>query len=160
MTAFGVTEQLTGVQLSEIGFVPEGVSVRAMVRCSEGDGVMALTGPSLNANSNNVKILKAVLCAGLYPNVCRVVVDTKYQQTLSGTIPAPNLPRELVFKLKGNGRVTLSSAVYCTDNMLLLQSVSFCILDPSISVSQSSSLLFWYSARRFTPPSYISLTPR
>ena len=37
-----------------------------------------------NANSNNVKLVKAVLCAGLYPNVIKIEQNRPGRYTVGG----------------------------------------------------------------------------
>uniref|UniRef100_A0A8C4QJA6 Putative ATP-dependent RNA helicase DHX57 n=1 Tax=Eptatretus burgeri TaxID=7764 RepID=A0A8C4QJA6_EPTBU len=60
--------------LSDIGFVHEGLRARDIEwMCRRGsDGVIQATGPEVNANSENPKLVSAMLCAALYPNVIKV----------------------------------------------------------------------------------------
>ena len=64
--------------LSEIGFVTAGLNARAVegiarrsIQTSNenSDGVIEATGEEANANNANTELLKAVLCAALYPNI-------------------------------------------------------------------------------------------
>jgi ATP-dependent RNA helicase DHX57 len=58
--------------LADIGFLH--LNLRAYRQRSKrrGDGVLELTGELLNENSNNIKVIIGVLCAGLYSNVVQV----------------------------------------------------------------------------------------
>ncbi|XP_057836975.1 DExH-box ATP-dependent RNA helicase DExH1 isoform X1 [Cryptomeria japonica] len=62
----------------------------------------------LNENSSNVRVVKAVICAGFYPNIVRVRhPEKKYVQTESGTISKVASANELRFFTKLDGRVFL-----------------------------------------------------
>lgn len=74
--------------LSDIGFVREGLTARDIERRigKWGDGVLAATGPEANTNSDNNKLLAAILVAALYPNVVQVrTPESKYSQTSEGS---------------------------------------------------------------------------
>lgn len=58
--------------LADIGFVKEGVNKRMMERLP-GDGVLAATGEPANRFSANLRLVEGVLCAGLYPNIIKVI---------------------------------------------------------------------------------------
>eukprot|EP00051_Salpingoeca_urceolata_P013946 m.176717 g.176717 ORF g.176717 m.176717 type:complete len:1482 (-) comp17950_c0_seq3:91-4536(-) len=65
-------------------------------------------GPGANINSSNLKILKAALCAGLYPNVARVVHPAQtYIQMEHGAVPNESRAKEIKMFLKAPGRVFL-----------------------------------------------------
>jgi len=59
--------------LSDIGFVKEGLRAREIEkRAQGGDGILDATGEEANSNAENPKLISAMLCAALYPNVVRV----------------------------------------------------------------------------------------
>lgn len=62
--------------LSELGFVRKGVDARRMSRLP-GDGVLLGTGLQANKHADNLRMVQAVLVAGLYPNVINVVEKGK-----------------------------------------------------------------------------------
>ena len=54
-----------------------------------------------------MKLVVAVLCAALYPNVVQVMTpDTKYAKTGSGVVQKAPKPEELKFKTKDEGYVS------------------------------------------------------
>ncbi len=68
--------------LSSIGFAPKGLTLRGLARKARHgtDAVVAVTGTDHNVNGSNYKLLAAVLCAALYPNVvqvreCKLITD-------------------------------------------------------------------------------------
>ena len=58
--------------LANIGFLPDTVTFRKLERGSFTDAVVNLTGPEINANNFEPKIVSCVLAAALYPNVVQV----------------------------------------------------------------------------------------
>lgn len=58
--------------LSEIGFIKRGLYAKRIPEKPGSDGIIDATGEKVNQNSNNLNIVKAVVCAGLYPNVLYV----------------------------------------------------------------------------------------
>ncbi|GCB70883.1 hypothetical protein scyTo_0008704 [Scyliorhinus torazame] len=60
--------------LSDIGFVKEGLRARYIDKMSPqgGDGIVEATGQEANSNAENMKLMSAILCAALYPNVVQV----------------------------------------------------------------------------------------
>nr|XP_044993371.1 putative ATP-dependent RNA helicase DHX57 isoform X2 [Jaculus jaculus] len=59
--------------LSDIGFVKEGLRARDIEKWAQGgDGVLDATGEEANINAENPKLISAMLCAALYPNVVQV----------------------------------------------------------------------------------------
>ncbi|NXW30643.1 DEXH1 helicase, partial [Phaetusa simplex] len=60
--------------LSDIGFVKEGLRARDIEKkwSQGGDGVLDATGEEANSNAENIKLISAMLCAALYPNVVQV----------------------------------------------------------------------------------------
>lgn len=57
--------------LVSIGFVPVDMPKRAKSRTVD-DNVLEITGAELNTNSDNSRLIGAILCAALYPNVVKV----------------------------------------------------------------------------------------
>ncbi|XP_048337698.1 putative ATP-dependent RNA helicase DHX57 [Sphaerodactylus townsendi] len=105
--------------LSDIGFVKEGLRAKEIERkwSHRGDGVLDATGEEANANSENVKLISAILCAALYPNVVQVKIpDGKYQKTSAGAVKMKPKPGELKFVTKNEGYVHIhpSSVNYQT----------------------------------------------
>ncbi|XP_074845384.1 putative ATP-dependent RNA helicase DHX57 [Carettochelys insculpta] len=104
--------------LSDIGFVKEGLRARDIEkRCSQGDGVLDATGEEANANAENVKLISAILCAALYPNVVQVKTpEKKYQNTSTGAVKRHPKLEELKFVTKNDGYVYIhpSSVNYQT----------------------------------------------
>lgn len=51
-----------------------------------------------NENSENMRIIKGVICAGLYPNICRAVhPDKRYTQVSEGAIPKVANPKDIKY---------------------------------------------------------------
>ncbi|KAF9794040.1 hypothetical protein SFRURICE_010373 [Spodoptera frugiperda] len=99
--------QLLGL-LASIGFVPDMPALRKKMRK---DSVASLTGEELNTNGNNDKLLAAILCAALYPNVVKVLTPEKsFHMQAGGAIPRQPTPDELKFKTKSDGYVASSNS--------------------------------------------------
>ncbi|KAL0878613.1 hypothetical protein ABMA27_003692 [Loxostege sticticalis] len=99
-----IKHQLLGL-LASIGFVPDMPDLRKKMRK---DSVESLTGEVLNANGNNDRLLAAILCAALYPNVVKVLTPEKsFHMQAGGAIPRQPTPDELKFKTKTDGYVAL-----------------------------------------------------
>ncbi|XP_068628246.1 putative ATP-dependent RNA helicase DHX57 [Battus philenor] len=99
-----IKHQLLGL-LASIGFVPDMPALRRKMRR---DSVTSLTGEELNINGNNEKLLAAILCAALYPNVVKVLTPEKsFHKQAGGAIPRQPTPDELKFKTKSDGYVSL-----------------------------------------------------
>lgn len=63
--------------------------------------------PMLNANGKNVRVLRAVICAALYPNIVRIDLPrTKYEEVAGGTIAKKHEAKKLQLRSK-TGRVFL-----------------------------------------------------
>ncbi|CAG5133525.1 unnamed protein product, partial [Candidula unifasciata] len=96
--------------LSDIGFIQSGIQQKDLERAARGgsDGVANATGIEANVNSNNWKLVSAMLVAALYPNVVQVLTpDTRYHASSSGAVVrAPNA-EELKFKTKQDGYVSI-----------------------------------------------------
>ena len=71
-----------------------------------------------NVNQDNTRLIRAVICAGLYPNVARVQKpDTKYAETVGGAMAKNALAKEFKFFTDPDGRVFLHpSSVNFTEN--------------------------------------------
>jgi ATP-dependent RNA helicase DHX57 len=105
-------EVLAGIQasrsdylqiLADLGFVP-GFEDR-----EHGKGQSAED--SLSTNANSVRVVKALICAGFYPNIVRVHHPEKtFVQTEGGTVQKTAAAHELRFFTKEDGRVFLHPA--------------------------------------------------
>uniref|UniRef100_A0A8D0AIG6 Putative ATP-dependent RNA helicase DHX57 n=1 Tax=Sander lucioperca TaxID=283035 RepID=A0A8D0AIG6_SANLU len=94
--------------LSDIGFIKEGLRARVIERmCSKGtDGVVEATGPEANLNSENIRLMSAMLCAALYPNVVQVrAPQGNYKMTSKGAMKMQPKANELRFMTKDDGCV-------------------------------------------------------
>ncbi|KFP81578.1 Putative ATP-dependent RNA helicase DHX57, partial [Acanthisitta chloris] len=105
--------------LSDIGFVKEGLRARDIEKkwSQGGDGVLDATGEEANSNAENIKLISAVLCAALYPNVVQVKKpEGKYQKTSKGAVKMQPKADELKFVTKNDGYVHIhpSSVNYQT----------------------------------------------
>ena len=90
-------------QLSEIGFLNRNTSIRSMGK-QKSDGILEFTGQDYNRNSENIKIIRAIIFAGLYPKLVKIdVPDQKFHQILSGSIAVSSNVREYKFHLKSKG---------------------------------------------------------
>ncbi|TSK22801.1 DExH-box ATP-dependent RNA helicase DExH1 [Bagarius yarrelli] len=93
--------------LSDIGFVKD-LRVRDIERMSSKgtDGVLEATGYEANLNSDNTKLMSAMLCAALYPNVVQVrTPQGKYKFTSKGAVKMQPKAEELRFFTKNDGAV-------------------------------------------------------
>ncbi|KAM6273148.1 putative ATP-dependent RNA helicase DHX57 isoform 1-T2 [Spheniscus humboldti] len=107
--------------LSDIGFVKEGLRARDIEKkwSQGGDGVLDATGEEANSNAENIKLISAMLCAALYPNVVQVKKpEGKYQKTSTGVVKMQPKAEELKFVTKNDGYVHIhpSSVNYQTRN--------------------------------------------
>ncbi|KAJ0012415.1 hypothetical protein NQD34_016749 [Periophthalmus magnuspinnatus] len=96
--------------LSDIGFIKEGLRARTIERMSyKGtDGVLESTGPEANLNSDNIKLMSAMLCAALYPNVVQVrSPQGNYKMTSKGAMKMQPKANELRFLTKNDGYVNV-----------------------------------------------------
>ncbi|XP_027628805.1 putative ATP-dependent RNA helicase DHX57 [Tupaia chinensis] len=93
--------------LSDIGFVKEGLRAREIEkRAQGGDGVLDATGEEANSNAENPKLISAMLCAALYPNVVQVKSpEGKFQKTSTGAVRMQPKSAELKFVTKNDGYV-------------------------------------------------------
>jgi ATP-dependent RNA helicase DHX57 len=61
----------------------------------------------LNVNGDSTKLLAAILCAALYPNVVKVLTPEKsYANSVMGAIPQNFRAGELEFKTRDDGYVS------------------------------------------------------
>ncbi|KAM5163335.1 putative ATP-dependent RNA helicase DHX57 isoform 2-T2 [Mantella aurantiaca] len=94
--------------LSDIGFVREGLRARDIEKrwAQKGDGVLEATGEEANLNAENIKLMSAMLCAALYPNVVQVrTPEGKFQMTRAGAVKMHPKAEELKFVTKNDGYV-------------------------------------------------------
>ncbi|MGH0122982.1 UNVERIFIED_CONTAM: hypothetical protein FKN15_077636 [Acipenser sinensis] len=94
--------------LSDIGFVKDGLKARVIERMSSKgeDGILEATGHEANSNADNIKLMSAMLCAALYPNVVQVrAPQGKYQLTSKGAVKMQPKADELKFMTKNDGSV-------------------------------------------------------
>ncbi|XP_004346668.1 helicase domain-containing protein [Capsaspora owczarzaki ATCC 30864] len=88
--------------LASIGFVPAAI----MHHHKQQDAQAAEAHRLLNANSTNIKVLKAVLAAGLYPQVASVVPpERQFVQVQQGMVVKEAKASELKLLLKGGTQV-------------------------------------------------------
>ncbi|KAM9328553.1 putative ATP-dependent RNA helicase DHX57 [Pholidichthys leucotaenia] len=91
--------------LSDIGFIKEGLRARTIEHMSSKgtDGVLEATGPETNLNSENIRLMSAMLCAALYPNVVQVRAPQRsYKMTSKGVMKTQPKANELRFMTKGD----------------------------------------------------------
>ncbi|XP_030575970.1 putative ATP-dependent RNA helicase DHX57 [Archocentrus centrarchus] len=94
--------------LSDIGFIKEGLRARIIEHMSSKgtDGVLEATGPEANLNSKNIRLISAMLCAALYPNVVQVrAPQGNYKKTCKGAMMMQPKANELRFMIKNDGYV-------------------------------------------------------
>ncbi|CAM6128719.1 unnamed protein product [Calypogeia fissa] len=93
--------------LADIGFLPPGVGGGGGSKRMD----QTLSGTDLDSNASIIRVVKAVICAGFYPNIVRVIHPEKtYVQTEGGTVARVAAARELRFFTKADGRVFLHPA--------------------------------------------------
>ncbi|XP_013786196.1 putative ATP-dependent RNA helicase DHX57 [Limulus polyphemus] len=94
--------------LATIGFAPKGLTFSHLERMSRknGDVIMETTGSQFNVHSENLKLVSAILCAALYPNVVQVLTPmVRYASSSGGTVRKDPKPEELRFKTRGDNYV-------------------------------------------------------
>lgn len=70
--------------------------------------LLVTTGFQLNCNGENNRLLTAILCAALYPNIVKVLTPEKsYTMTAGGAMPHIPSPSDLRFKTREDGFVAL-----------------------------------------------------
>ncbi|PSN50364.1 putative ATP-dependent RNA helicase DHX57 [Blattella germanica] len=88
--------------LASIGFVAINIGRRQ----SGTDNVLKITGSEMNVNGENNRVLAAILCAALYPNVVKVLTPEKlYAPSVGGAVPKELRADELKFKTRDDGYV-------------------------------------------------------
>ena len=61
-----------------------------------------------NSNADNMKLVVAVLCAALYPNVVQVMTpEAKYTSTAAGAVQKAPKAEQIKFMTKGEGYVSM-----------------------------------------------------
>lgn len=92
--------------LISIGFVP--IDFNPKWRRDRTDNVLEVTGAELNKNNENNRLLAALLCAALYPNVVRVMTpDKTFTAGMGGAVPKLPSANELRFKTREDGYVAI-----------------------------------------------------
>ncbi|XP_052902052.1 putative ATP-dependent RNA helicase DHX57 [Anopheles moucheti] len=94
--------------LVSIGFVPIDLSGRTRAKRQQLDDLQKITGAEINVNGMNNRLLAAILCAALYPNVVKILTPEK--SFVTGAVGAvPRLPQasDLRFKTQEDGYVAL-----------------------------------------------------
>ncbi|GJQ77496.1 hypothetical protein Trydic_g20887 [Trypoxylus dichotomus] len=82
--------------LVSIDFVP--VNLKAKRKPGD-DQVLSLTGTNFNKNGDNVRLLSAILCAALYPNIVIISTPEKsFSYSAAGAVPKQPEAKELKFK--------------------------------------------------------------
>ncbi|XP_069688827.1 putative ATP-dependent RNA helicase DHX57 [Periplaneta americana] len=90
--------------LASIGFIPVEIGGRR----GGSDNILSVTGPELNTNGENNRLLAAILCAALYPNVVKVLTPEKsFAPSAMGAVPKQLRADELKFKTRDDGYVFL-----------------------------------------------------
>eukprot|EP00898_Chlorokybus_atmophyticus_P002355 jgi/Chlat1/311/Chrsp1S03185 len=93
--------------LVDLGFVPAGYRSRLFDTTTEGG--------YFSENAKYPRVVKAVLCAGLYPNVVRVQApETTYKATEGGNVAKEAKAKEVKFYTRDDGRVFIhpSSVIF------------------------------------------------
>ncbi|KAK3254708.1 hypothetical protein CYMTET_36081, partial [Cymbomonas tetramitiformis] len=96
--------------LGTIGFVKGGPRVRAMEKeaaFAGGDGVMKATGVEANQHNSSLELVRAVLCAGLYPNVARIDARAGFLTPAASALSAQAGGQHHVFVTRGDGEVAV-----------------------------------------------------
>ncbi|XP_055546685.1 putative ATP-dependent RNA helicase DHX57 [Wyeomyia smithii] len=92
--------------LVSIGFVPVDLTTRRGKFVK--DDLLELTGVDINANGDNNRLLAAILCAALYPNVIKILTPEKsFVSGAGGAVPKLPQPSDLRFKTQQDGYVFL-----------------------------------------------------
>lgn len=92
--------------LVSIGFVPVDLTKRRGK--IQKDDILEITGPELNANGDNSRLVAALLCAALYPNIVKVLTPEKsFTMSMGGAVPRLPNANELRFKTREDGYVNI-----------------------------------------------------
>ncbi|CAG2061045.1 unnamed protein product [Timema podura] len=90
--------------LASIGFI----HLTHRSRRSGEDKVCQMVAEELNNNNSNNRILAAILCAALYPNVVKVLTPERFfAASVGGAVPREHRSDEMKFKTKLDGYVFL-----------------------------------------------------
>lgn len=97
--------------LADLGFIDSDY-IRTISTSNDNDSTGATaTANKVDEMSNSARVVKAAICAGLYPNLLRVQhPKPKFQKTLTGTFETQNNPATLKFFDRERGRVFLHPA--------------------------------------------------
>ncbi|XP_071961739.1 putative ATP-dependent RNA helicase DHX57 [Antedon mediterranea] len=96
--------------LSDIGFISENLSAKRMDRMAGGrsDVVAKSVAPEANINAENNRLVIAVLCAALYPNIVQVMTpESKFSQTKAGSMPLASKVEQIRLKTQQDGYVSI-----------------------------------------------------
>lgn len=97
------------------GFVPADLTRRRR-NFQLVDNIFELSGATMNSNGENHRLLAALLCAALYPNVVKVLTPEKsFTMTAGGAMPRLPLANELKFKTNQDGYVNIHPASVNSD---------------------------------------------
>lgn len=89
------------------GFVPADLSHRRK-NFQQFDNIFELSGSEMNVNGENYRLLAALLCAALYPNVVKVLTPEKsFTMTSGGAMPKLPSAQDLKFKTQQDGYVNI-----------------------------------------------------
>lgn len=88
------------------GFIP--IDLTSRRRNMQKDCISELSGPQMNVNGENYRLMGALLCAALYPNVVKVFTPEKnFTKTAGGAVPRLPMASELKFKTSQDGYVNI-----------------------------------------------------
>lgn len=88
------------------GFIP--IDITSRRRNTQKDNISELSGAQMNANGENYRLMAALLCAALYPNVVKVFTPEKnFTKVAGGAIPRLPSASELKFKTSQDGYVNI-----------------------------------------------------
>ena len=92
--------------LVSIGFVP--IDLTKIRGKFVKDDIFELTGSEMNTNGENFRLLAALLCAALYPNVVKVLTPEKsFVLSVGGAVPKLPAASDLRFKTQQDGYVNI-----------------------------------------------------
>lgn len=93
--------------LVDCGFVPADLRSRRR-NYQLKDNISELSGLEMNVNGENYRLLGAMLCAALYPNIVKVLTPEKsFTMTAGGAVPRQPDAKELKFKTNQDGYVAI-----------------------------------------------------
>ncbi|CAG0884517.1 unnamed protein product [Darwinula stevensoni] len=96
--------------LCSIGFIPGDMTTRQLDKMARGrgDAVLTATGPAINENGENVRLVVSVLCGALYPNVVQILTpEVTYKQTPTGSVALPRDAKDNRFLTESDGYVSI-----------------------------------------------------